>query len=942
MSAALLLEPDFALRWALWRLCRLAVGADPLAGSADRLRFAVYEDELGIGWLELTILDREGAVLERAFCEEEVLLPLNEDALRRVLSRVDELRAAGETAPFRWVRDVRLLAVEGDARTVDLMSPGDREWLWTTLGLGEPPPSMIWDLGSHESGETTSRVLLTLATVESDPRPLFDDLYESLRARLGDRLPERTREMMRNLRFFLFGRPLQREPTLRESAMSVGWWLELLGGARSEMPAAVVELLADEAQRGLFHDTVVTLESIYVAQQGSAVWPDADGKLSRAAQGRAMGLVLRWMSLPEDERRAPFLVLGAFGSGKSSLLRSLAREMTTLVGAPVPLLIPLRELREVSERESLQAVLLRFVRERWELALETPGSRRYCLLCDGFDELELYFRGLSLDRWVDDGFRSLQTLAMRPDLDLVISSRPVLLMDVTRSRFLGGACGRLDLELFERPEIALWCTRYRRAAGLDSFLTLQALEERELYEVARTPLVLYMIARMVEHEDKVFSEPRPYSKTEVYRRFIDWTERGGYLADDPKHVVPERIREMLQAIGWLFYRSGDTFLPEDELLESLRSRFGFRVERVPVDRNILVTHMLQPARHAADRPRRGHLVEFTHQSFREYLAAEWIWRGLSSAIEGEGLDRVFWHLLGNRPLPAAETGFLLEMVDELPWPRASALFEALEGTENVNLYWSRWMLDEPDGAGSADPDARIEPLASRVATALGRACALGVLGFLLRARAQARLRRLSSERRDDAPDPLDATDLDRLLHLTRVLPGQGVGGDSRRLLLDHLEGVALAGSALDGHQLEKPNLRRALLRGLNFSFSRWLDADLRGADLTDTTFQHSLVTVAASRGASFAEATLNDITLTHPESASIEDVDFTAASFYRARFLDVTFVGCRFSDNDWRGAHRGFSTTERPSIVRDSCLDAAAHRFFTAAGFVVERCRVAE
>lgn len=945
----LLSEPDYPIRYAIWRLCALSRGRDPLASQARRLRFAAprCNDEKTLGFPALVIEGPKGEILERVFCEErhDAFVPF--DALRRFLERafLERERSPGDDLRCRWVTNVRLLKLSAEGKIWDLADARERHEVLAKSSLvhlaGE---HVVWDLGRHGVNQLTAESLFYLSQgATEDYRGTYQDLYESLRAQLGERAPPRDKNVQRNLQLYLYGELIEREPSLLAMPEDVAFWRQhLLPYLEKEPPPLPIDTgrIATALRRGLFAETEVSLEEIYVPQKARLTVPDDERKQSLLWSGKAHELLFWWLAEEARQRSPkPLLVLGTFGSGKSSLLTVFGQSMIETAGPVVPLLVPLRDLTGASTTQPLKQVLIEHVRSHWGVDLDapTPPGRRYCLLCDGFDELNLYYQTVASERWVSECFRSLCVLAERPDLHLVISSRPVLLMDITRHEYEGAGCPRLDLELFDRPAIEQWCVNYRRAAELQEFLSADRLEDRDLFEVARTPLILYMMARLYEFEETAFREPRRYTRAEIYRRFVDWTQSGGYRGDRRKHELPRDYRRILQDVAWYFFQHGDGFVQEDSLLENLRATYGARLDRVPIDRNVLVAHMLQPVEEPGRDSR--HLIEFTHQSFREYLAAEWLWERLAAARHDEGLDPGVWGGLSNKGIPSNEIRFLAEMISELPWQEALALYQGLADTDNIHQYWIKWLKPTWDELRS---DLRLETLEAvvhKVGLTATRACNLATLGFLLRAKSYARLDEIArTEGGRELPDPPAAESLDRILHLLETFPSQGVGGDNMSVLLANLQGLILGGTALSGHQLNHPDLRDSRLRGINFSGSRWLEADLRGADLSNAKFNHSLVTLKATENASFAGTDFSDAILTHPERAQVVGADFSTANFHRTRLLDLSLVESRLVKNRWDGATRLYSQEERPSALIRCELDEAAERFFVSAGFSLEDC----
>jgi hypothetical protein len=407
-----------------------------------------------------------------------------------------------------------------------------------------------------------------------------------------------------------------------------------------------------------------------------------------------------------------------------------------------------------------------------------------------------------------------------------------------------------------------------------------------------------------------------------------------------KHEVPSNYREILQEIGWFFYRTGDGIVPEGRLLEALHETFGDQApNRVPIDRNILVAHMLQPVEAGA--PGLLNPIEFTHQSFREYLVAERIWRLLGPVRLGEGpVAPSTWLYLCHKPLSTSEIEFLADLASELPWDEASALYLGLADTDNVHQYWTKWASPSWERLRAKLDLASVESARESANVAASRACNLATLGFLLRVKCFARLRTLAREEETELPKAPGAELLSRLLHLLLAFPETGVGGDNRALLLQNLQGLALEPrSLLDNLRLEAPCLRNALLRQVTFSGSHWSDADVQGADLTGARFEACRLHFANTGHAVFRDAVLTDAILTHPEGRPIRDADFSGADLGRARLIDVQMIDCRFARNRWLGAAHFRSSARSTAVLRGCELDDDAERFFSSQGFVLEQCR---
>ncbi|HEX7788600.1 MAG TPA: hypothetical protein VF653_20440, partial [Methylomirabilota bacterium] len=585
---------DSSLRYAVWRAIALAKGSDALSGQVKRIDLADNGSETPL----IVLWGEENECLEAITYQEHDGV-LQFDQIREFLANRHLAPIGTSPRTRRFVSNSRLAHVAPGESLWDLGDPADRRRALASHDLNPADQEVVWDVGPHRGKlALTAESLVSLAHTEcGDERELYLLLYGRLAAAWLSRhaAPDARGEVFpRALLCDLYGSMLMRpEPTLSmpaEEGLDVAWLRQELFSSLPAAPVSTVtqEEVAKVLRRGLFGETQVTLEEIYVSHRAMLAIPDEERKMSQLWSGRVIELMFRWLAEARSGRRAkyPLLVLGSFGSGKSSLLTEFAHELLLKEKSIVPLLVPLRDLRGASAARPLADELAEHLLRKWRVDIESPPPRGacYCLLCDGFDELELYYRAIEAERWVSECFRSLSLLAERERLYVVIASRPILLMDVRRRRFEGELCPNLSLDPFGRLDIDQWCLNYQRAAGLSEFLNSEFLEERNLLEVARTPLVLYMLARLFEIEGASLQARRRFSRAEIYRSFLDWTCRGGYIGDDAKHDVPANYREVLREIGWIFYRSGDGVLSEDRLLAELRKAFGERApDHVPID-----------------------------------------------------------------------------------------------------------------------------------------------------------------------------------------------------------------------------------------------------------------------------------------------------------------------------------------------------------------------
>lgn len=143
------------------------------------------------------------------------------------------------------------------------------------------------------------------------------------------------------------------------------------------------------------------------------------------------------------------------------------------------------------------------------------------------------------EEWVEQCLRDLEMLAELPHVMVVVSSRPILLMDAGRPGFAFGRSSGMELLPFSEEQIRRWCTNYVNGTGSAQGLSWEYLDERGLADVARKPLVLYMVASLLTEKRPQLSESRHFSRAQIYRLFVERTARGSYVEDGVKYRLPD-------------------------------------------------------------------------------------------------------------------------------------------------------------------------------------------------------------------------------------------------------------------------------------------------------------------------------------------------------------------------------------------------------------------
>lgn len=792
----------------------LACGGDPLSGEAARVR---VEWPVADQWVDVVIEDASGNFLELIECREHTG-HLPEESIVSFLTNVQTLR--DKAAGFRYVSTARFLE-----NGTDLGDAKKRRQILQGLGFDDDP-DVLWQLGVDSRSALAAYSVVLLADRGGDA-DLYTRIYARMAAQMAHRYPgdgDRILVAIRDVHLELF-RAIDKAGIARDMTLDTedAFPVDELRRLLQPPPQRAAEISAENVQSVLrreIYDSKVTLGDIFIESGGTYEVPAENRTLLYS--GTALAALFEWLATARERatRLGPLLVIGGFGSGKSSLLTMFASRLLDAKLSVIPILVPLRDMIPLGGHGSFTEILREYVKREWRIDFlpQTYASDvRYCLLLDGFDELNLYF-SRDGNRWVEQIYLELKNLSRYRHLAIAVSSRPILLLDVSRRDFPGTHSARLAIHDFTPEQVSEWCARYRSATGTVPDLSAEFLAERNLLEVCRTPIVLYMLARIIEDDPAMLSQQR-YSNADVFRIFVDWTiKKGGYRHDELKHHVPANYREILQDAAWHLSQADGGFMDERQLLQLLRAEHGAVADEIPVDRNLLVAHMFQPV----DRLGENRLIEFRHQSFRDFLVAERIWRICSNASAGKPLTPEAWLALRGKPVTVATVQFFAEIAQGATSNELRSLYLGLIGVDEVHTYWSTWMVPIwKQMEDNAQGPAALQSVRSHVAALAPHACSQATLGFLLKVKIFAVL--ASRRKTDEIPEP-SAEALVRLLALQIAFPETDVAASGRALLGQSLDGLRLgAGSSITHADLSHSSLRGAHLMSVTFR-----NTDLRG------------------------------------------------------------------------------------------------------------------
>jgi len=365
------------------------------------------------------------------------------------------------------------------------------------------------------------------------------------------------------------------------------------------------------------------------------------------------------------EDRDFLLLLGDFGHGKTTLFKYLTANLSKrhTTDKPIPVFLTLRE--HFKTNSSLQEAVTNAIMPNSRMTDTFWRNNQWLIFCDGFDELNIFHQ--ENPEWVTLVFSSLLKESQKPNIKIVISSRPILFMERDIHSKTIGRFETLFLNDFNNTQIAQWLKNWSQQ---NQTITLQMLKDRDIVTIARTPVILFLIALMFH--DELADSTKKYSKSEIYKTFFDWTVKsGGFIGDNTtdKHIVPTNYREIIQEIAWQIFTHPDSksgLLHYKILLKELESKLkidGFDVW----DERIFVAHAFKESK-------KEH-IEFLHQSLREYLVAEklfGVYYGLIHEPEHE-IDIEYEKILLDKPITEAKLNFFRDMTQSLSNKEKSTL-----------------------------------------------------------------------------------------------------------------------------------------------------------------------------------------------------------------------------------------------------------------------------
>jgi uncharacterized protein YjbI with pentapeptide repeats len=681
------------------------------------------------------------------------------------------------------------------------------------------------------------------------------------------------------------------------------------------------------------------------------MYVEPDARLAVKAQKQedeprepVLSLIEHWLGASKTN---VIVVRADFGMGKSLTARSLvqrrARQFlearTPSPAVEVPVFI--RCVDDLSDEAfDLQGCVRRaWKREASELGLSlslddpalAPPERteRALFILDGLDEVILG------ERRLETFFQRIKDKASEHHR-FIIFSRPGVLPSEQELE------GIPVLEILEwiEPQISRWLGEWSGLVG-GAGPTFQDLEARYLGELARTPILLFMIAQTWKGQ----SHEVGASRAALYEEFFWQIARGKHEADRKRHknvfqASAELHRHLMRkglvaggteppdAMLWLMGRVAweATKLDQRQMIEPSRkaevlTRHGITnllVYELEVDGSasdtieaIQVGLLLTLQAHL--RAGAASQILFGHKSFREFLVARY-WADRLKEIArapSRDWDVIEAPLLGGRLLSREDRtfDFLLEMLDGEPHRRSPAApFGLTERECRTVLEWAQMRFESEELAVSVESSRGVlnrQPSLREDRRPWLREAALAI-GSTIQGSGGLRQR-----------DKLTLRSMLAWFWLMRIGPVIV----ARRV---HLNGAILSELNLRGADFRDADLRNAVLTRTSFAMTQsgvradFSHANLDYADLVGANLDQGVLRQASLKGARLQAASLSGADLSGAclAQANLYMTNCLLAKLERSDLSEASLVGARLYSASLRGALLNSSDLTEAKLLR--------------------------
>ncbi len=405
-----------------------------------------------------------------------------------------------------------------------------------------------------------------------------------------------------------------------------------------------------------------------------------NGKVFNSTGGSEDISSFDWLKSEISNQENFTIILGDFGFGKTTLVKYAVSSLQQESNAKRKKFLYLRLKDDYVEGSELRSIVqksnknLPLTKEVWE-------KNQWVIMCDGFDELTLRFG--DEPRWITRSFTHLLRESEAENVQIILTSRPVLFLDNNDKMQTVNYLKRLYLEPFSEGQIKAWLSNWSLK---NRQIKYEDICKGRLKEIVKIPVLLLLSAKIF-HE-KLQKKILPNSLTTIYSYFFDWSiKHEGSLGDiaAPKHFTPDNFRDVLEEVASLLFDHPDSksgILHYKVILKELSKRYNR--EELLLNKHIFVAH--------AFKEKFSH-VEFIHQSLREFLVASLLLRAFVEEIDLAHFRPNYELIFFDRPLTHAKVQFFIDLADQLPESTCYKLLE-LYNSESYLKNMLKFLTDD--------------------------------------------------------------------------------------------------------------------------------------------------------------------------------------------------------------------------------------------------------
>jgi hypothetical protein len=714
------------------------------------------------------------------------------------------------------------------------------------------------------------------------------------------------------------------------------------------------EQIATAPEEKVFNENF-SLKSIYVPLKIKPV--DFDGQIIESSipekiEDWAESLLLNSES---DKAKQVIFIQAGPGRGKSVFCRIFANWVKqSLHPFWIPILIRLRDIESFNTtfREILQEALkTRLINDQDYLA---KSQLRFLFILDGFDELRLEGRARGGIETFIKQVASFQENCNTSKMShrFIITGRQLALQGIM---YLPDNLERVELLAMDNALQEQWLDKWKKlvdqntttaetkTAAFRTFLRSSELPREVKEELAREPLLLYLLAAMHRDDkisvEKLSGEDGIENKISIYEQAIDWVLTEQRQPSDQEEIVSLKIQELKQVLieaGLSVTQSGGEFTKISTIenwLKKSRPPIAEKIKKIRENRgdevlnNALAAFYLKPQ----DENDEDGTVEFFHTSFGEFHCAKRMQQSIEKwakwnnddedyQIQIDQFEKEIYDVFGYGGLTPEIVEYLFGLLKISPNSTSTLinLFKRLE------TFYQNWCNGKFINAhGTTFSQTKMRELKEQLPTkqkylGINNIEIFTVLNVLILLLELHRFSQTSDALRGQldfhpcgrCKENNELKDSTRLLRIIGLSFCLGIDGFTKTIG-SFLSGADLSGADLSGVDLSGANLSKTILRQVhlteanlskaNLSDSDMCRCDLTGANLHEAVLKNTYLRSADCRNAKFDKANLEGIDLcrAYLYNTDFSNVNFLNASVRNANLGATNFQNADFTNLNW-------------------------------------------